>query len=705
MDRHKELSATDKLLDLIRSGDDPDREATRQRRSAAGAVPASNPSWSGPEKTSVDPAAPGTVRGLFQFPAIRRPGRSGWSERMVTMPSWLRRRSNTTVGVSLRPGSVEIAVVSRHHGRQLLREHHVHPVEQEEGAGADHEDTWLAAPALKTTLRRALTEIRAGRSGAGWNPEIWTELPWRHLEVHLLTIPRVAPAEAANAVFWAARKNIEGYDPKTLTLDFILRPSPEHDGKLEAVVFLAPRLVVERLRQLFRGVSFPLTGITAPVTAAGNLYHHGRLPGREKAFSHLQLEENNSFITLFQNGEPGFSRDIKTCLHTILEAGEPCEPPERPTERPLTSASDAGQTTVLDLDWEEQPSASPEAESASQGLSIPEEPEDEAAAGIGEPSAARWHDLGPDPLGQQQPLASFDLQALTRLVRQVERTFDYCRINLGQPRPEKVYLTSPVRLDQSLLNKIEEELGIGCQWLDPFANDEGVGPSSAAPPAGQYERQLLAPAVGLAFCDRRQSQNFLLTYPDKEKQKLAHLANRAIVGAFIVLALGLAGIYTWQQAEIRDLRVEYSSLEQQRRDLAANRYDEEYLAGLATAISRHQDEIATAARREQLLLLLTQTQELLPPGVSLLAIRARTGEENRQEGGLTAEVQGVIKGPDAQRELQLARYLRRLHGSDQIMAATIMEQRQQETTAASRVLYFRLQVEAELLSASGEQDG
>lgn len=739
MDRRKELSATEKLLDLIRAGDDPTRPPREDT-----AAPRS------PSRDQVGEASPIGRQRSSAVPAMRAAVSSAWSRLAAGVPAVGSRRNQVTVGVALRPGAVEVAVVGQLRGRQLLQDHLTYKVEQEGGGAADPDKTWLDSPALKATLRRALEVVRAGQTGRARRLEIWAKLSWRHVEVHLLDIPQVAQSEVANAVFWAARKNIEGFDPKEQILDFVLSPRSRDDDKQRVVVFLAARRQVERLRGLFRSISFPLAGITAPAVAVSNLAEQERLAGRARVFSHLRLEEQNAFISLYEENGLVFSRDIKTGLQSILEeepaAAGRADDGGRQERQPPALSPDFKQQPVFDLglespagvepanpadeiefslDDESQSSDGPAEQDSQLVLALEldgdEEPEGKRGAQLQGPGAgaddAAQPDIQPDaelddvveppaeppaePPVDPQPEPAFDPQSLTRLLRQLERTFHYCRTNLDIARPEQLYVSSPVRLGPALLARMEEELGIGCAWLDPFANDQGIGVAAVAPPTGNYQRQLLAPAVGLAFSDRSRSQNFLLTYPDKEKQKVAYRANQVIISFFIALALGLTGLYFWQQADIDELRTDYQALEDQRRQLAATQYDEPYLAALAAEIKRQQGEITVLARRQQLLLLLTEAQQLLPDGVTLQHLRASVGENDRQTDKVQLEVRGVVTGRSAERELQLARYLRRLEASEQIRAARIVERREWETPATEQVLSFTLKVEALQLAVNG----
>jgi len=640
MHRDNELSATEKLLDLIRAGDDggmaPDR------------VPP------GPGRMAKNVRTPSGKERKPESSRQSRQGRPLFSRPRFPAGFFRRGNNEITVGVSLGETSLKVAVARGSGGPNGLRECAVYPVEQTLPAAlSDDADAWLDSPAVKTTLRQALEAVQTGTGrGSRSRLQVWTAVPGHRVDVHLLTIPKVAADEAANSVFWAARKNIDGYDPQTHILDFTLHPSPENDDKSRVVVFLTPRNLVERLQKLFAAVAFPLAGITTSTTAIRNLHLRGRLPAHQAPFSCLQLEENHSFISLFQGGNIEFIRDIKTGLQSILEFPEHPAPDIFPAQEGGIAFS-------------------------------PEAVGEELPAPLFPPGPAGEETV---PAEEKEACQQFDPRAVTRLVRQMERTFDYCRTTLAVPRPEHVYVFCPISLGCFPVKNLEEELGIGCSWLDPFAAvPEGV--DAVLPPAGEHQRQLLAVAVGLAFCDRRDSQNFLLTHPDKEKQRFVQKVNTLILTVFIVLALGLAGLYLQRQGVVRGLRQQLAVVQQERLELAASQHNEVHLARLAAEIGQRRQEIIRRVGRLQPLLVFAEIQALLPGEVALLDIEvSATG---------FVDLRGVVTGREVERDLVLARLLRRLAGSGLVREARVVEREEVPGAGKESVLLFRLQVEVQ----------
>lgn len=710
MSGREELSSTDKLLHLIRSSDAPNGGGSgtssttasgRDSNSAPVSPPITHPS---PAPSPAPTSAPASA-------SPRHSASSAWSTLRSRLTGWSpSRRGGLKAGVFLRPESVAVAVSSGEPGGERLLDHFILPVHQEEPAAETAaKPDWLQAPALKNTLRKALQRV-GSRHGAG-RFEVWTAIPWQDLDIHLLTVPKAAPAEMNGAVAWAARKNIDGFEPGKQVLDFVLRPDPADNNRWRAVIFLAGRERVAELRKLFLAVSCPLGGIAAPAVAVGHLCRRLNREGGGSIFSHLQLESDHSLISLLRDGALEFSRDIKTGTNSIIEAPVaspagseappvPTAPPRQEARRPEPPAiAGAEERTepemVLSLE-EEPPSLVLTLENDGEDGTAVEEPVAEGGAVDPEPEVAPVADIPPDEPG-------FDHRALTRLVRQLDRTFDYSRTNLDIPRPNHIFLSGSSRMPAALLANIEEEAGIPCSWLDPFAALAASG-QAPEPPADIRERQLLALPAGLSCCGR-DSQNFLLTHQDRIRQDLAHKANQLIIGVFIILALGLALVYGWQQGQLKELRGELATARQQRLALTADQHDEAALAALAAEISRTRAAIAEQAERRRVPAVLSEIQELLPAGAALTEISiTAAGAGEAAERGERVALAGVAKGSAAERDLVLARLLRRLERSGSVAGEVKIIGREERMTAAEeQVLLFRLEFAVKPSTAGGRQ--
>lgn len=118
-------------------------------------------------------------------------------------------------------------------------------------------------------------------------------------------------------------------------------------------------------------------------------------------------------------------------------------------------------------------------ESVLEGLN-----EKAAAAGAGEPldkDKARkiLFSLSPDspPLVEgdagyglmEEEIWEMILSALERLVRQVERTFEYFTVNLGNERVDKIYVSGAMNAYRRIAEYVGEQLNIGSDIFDPMS--------------------------------------------------------------------------------------------------------------------------------------------------------------------------------------------------------------------------------------------
>jgi hypothetical protein len=154
------------------------------------------------------------------------------------------------------------------------------------------------------------------------------------------------------------------------------------------------------------------------------------------------------------------------------------------------------------------------------------------------------------------------LPALERLVRQVERTFEYYNSNIGQDRVSRIYVTSAMNIYRPLIGYVGEQLGIESDILDPL--DPGLpGSDMDAGKANLSERIALTPALGMALSDNSYSPNLLFTA--REKQQIANVnrANRSIFMALVIATLITAGVFLYQLGIVTKKEVDIGRLQKQ----------------------------------------------------------------------------------------------------------------------------------------------
>ncbi|MDZ7642135.1 MAG: hypothetical protein U5J62_08955 [Desulfurivibrio sp.] len=715
-------NATDRLLDLIR-GQEP--------AAASDASPAS----------LRDDGDAGKDETVSRSPVFRR-----LAGRLQALR--LAKGREITVGVSLRPEEIAVAAADQRRQPPVVLAHLLEPVAAAPGAAASfHDIAWLESDAQKEALGRSLQKIQAA-IGGGPFPPIWVTVPGWHVDIHHLDIPAGAD-DMTGAVMWAARKNITAFDQQKLVLDFTPWLQHRRAGKIPVTIYLTSRRLVEHLRGLFSELGYPLAGFTTAASALESLGARGRLAVPQDTFSHLQIEEHQSFISIFRDRRLEFSRDIKTGLHSILETagetpgaaaspavGEQSPEMEEPSvelaaveQAPESGETAADEELVLTLDEqpEEETGEDQAGATTSEGetgggeaaaepgeaafaleLEMAEEPapavtistveDDEPSAPAPEGSVEDDKPSAPAPEDSEESEPVFDSRALTRLVRQLERTFDYCATNLGIPRPSHLYLGSHTRLGPALREHISTELGIPCSCPDPFAETAAADP--VPPPADYQQRRALVTAVGLALSDPEQHHNYLQTYADKQRHRRSLRLNNIIVAVFIVVALALSGLYFWQQKEISKLDSTLAQKQRQLDSLGEAVFDQQHLSSLADKVISRRQLIIKRANRLYPLLLMGQIQDNLLPETKLLAIKAwplTPAGENRQAD---LWLRGMVVAPKLEQELFLARYLRRLADLPLVADLEISNrQKRRDQTGEHDLLLFEMEIQAHPLVA------
>lgn len=599
MTPRNDLSASEKLLELIRR---------------------SSPPPAAPATETPAPARPIAKKiNLLNRPAASRSPRFRLKPFALLLP--LPSRKVTTIGVDLQAESISLVKVESDAGSPRLL--------QQETVALPKTDPGTSLP-KKVVAAILGRELR--RLGAEPPCELWAAIPHRQAEIIPLTIPISTELEPADAVLWAAKKQTEIGER---LLDFTpVREAAPTPNKMRVLAFLAEQKAINELTQLFNEAGFPLTGITLPSLAIQHLFSRRWLESPAESFVHLFLDEDQAYIDLYHERQLLFSREIKTGLSS-LRVGEIAPPapeprPEIAFPTPIPTPSEESREIELSLDMETPPGDSDETAdqaSAQQAADLPAE---------------------------EEPTIRFELSAIHRLVRQLERTFDHCANNLGLPRPTRLHLAGRAELPDQLLPALETELGVPCAFLDPFAGNRLLL-GGAIPPPQPHQRRRLTEAMGLALADNRREQNFLFTSRAREGEKKIHRSNRLILSGFIILTIALAIFYGGERNLLKQHKSELARLEQQIATLTTGRTSPAELMQTAASLKekRQVAEKMTAVFRP--LALIGHALEQRPPEI-------RLGELATDAAGRLT-LQGMAHGEGLRKELVLAQYLKGLADS------------------------------------------
>ncbi len=262
----KEISSTEKLLDLIRNDDQqgklPDTPTTSQSRKT--------------KKNNV----PGLLTG-----------------------------KNVSVGVDIGRDELKLVKVGRLSGSQReLLDYKKVPIK----AGMSSN-----SPAFAGFLRSELDLF----CGSGKAVDLWGLIQSEKVDVQNIRIPKVGKKQLENAVSWTVKKNTPFSEEKTV-LDFEIQGEVIESGvrKLSVLACIAPKREIEEMEDLFNEIGFPLTGITLIPFALQNLFRTDWISSVDQTVATLYIGNDSSRIDIFSDGNLTMSRVIKAGVESMADS-------------------------------------------------------------------------------------------------------------------------------------------------------------------------------------------------------------------------------------------------------------------------------------------------------------------------------------------------------------------------------------------------
>ncbi len=270
MSSPKDISSTEKLLDLIKNGEQP------------GDVP--------------DALAP--------FPSKNPPKNAGREN-----VSGFFAKKSVSVGVDIGHDELKLVKVKRpSSGQWRLLDYRKVPIK----AGMSRDTLEFAG-----FLRSALAQFCGSRK----NFNLWGLIQSEKVGVQSIRIPKVGKKQLENAVYWTAKKNIS-FDEKDTILDFEVQGEVIESGiaKLSVLVCTASKREVEEMENLFSGIGFPLTGLTVAPFALQNLFRTDWMPFPGQTVATLYIGDNSSSIDIFSGGNLVMTRGIRAGINSMAES-------------------------------------------------------------------------------------------------------------------------------------------------------------------------------------------------------------------------------------------------------------------------------------------------------------------------------------------------------------------------------------------------
>lgn len=649
--------------------------------------------------------------------------------------------ARAVVGVDVGRRDIHVAAIRRRDGEfEVLA---LRRIEFDPAVGIDSEEF---ARILGSVLSRATLNVS--------HPEIWCSLASALADMRLVGAPKVPASQRDNAVFWTARKEMS-FDEKAVIFDFEDRGEMVDKGAVKSAVFAhtIPRDEVARRRTSFVRAGHPLTGMTLPPFADQNVFRSGCLPPPPGGAANLYVGSNWSRLEIFRDGNLVFTRGIKAAMAALTASVREGLAERAVRARPEAETAAAAAIGIPDfgelpaevvLDLDDGQNVGTDEEPRLLSLELPgHPPTPEPLAGVRpsvgpdaaedmarrEPETREITDAdavalllslvdgeaGPEPGHPGHGLSADEIvhladPALSRLARQVEMTLKHYREALGNDPVGALYVSGRLAAAPAFLEYLESRLGIPCEPFDPLGSSGTVRPGPGVDPGGMglAERCRYQQALGVALSQRRMTPDLFVTYKERREARRVSLVNRAMIGAFCLVLLVLAGTYAFVSGRNQDKARELGRLREQiaaqgvmvdmpllRKTAEEARHTQESLEAFAArnfglaAIG----ELSALTPRE--VRLLNLTLDMGPPALEATGPKtpAKPGKAQAKEAKAGAKyvkkiiLDGVVEGDSQVFESVLAGYLVNLQNSPLFGDSTVSK-RDVEALGGAQVLHF-----------------
>lgn len=430
---------------------------------------------------------------------------------------------------------------------------------------------------------------------------LWALISSANVEIRHLRIPKVAKKDVSNAVYWTFKKEFP-YDENEFTMDYEIRDEILVGGsaKLSVMAYIAPKAEIAALSRLFLDMGLSLSGITIQSFAVQNILRSkDQISSDTLAFLYIGLD--SSRIDIYSRGNLTMTRGIKAGTHSMAEA-----------------LYDGLKQSHIDCSYE----------------SAVKKIED---LGLGNLQS----DSTTNELSSEQ-IFDFLAPALDRIVRQVERTFDYYRDNLGQGAVQSIMISGLMNAYEPLANYFGNQLGLVTQLCDP-AGKEMFNQATALSRLKLSERMAFIPALGAACSESGISPNLMYGYRDKESNITIKKINKAVIAGFCVLILICGGyflsqniVYSQKKAELKGLESKLASFSS-----AINRNT---LMMMADQIQKNRILSQSVAERYQNMALMGEISSITPREIKLIRLDIGSSSEAAKDASDKAKSQSVSKG-------------------------------------------------------------
>ncbi|BBD08516.1 hypothetical protein [Desulfovibrio ferrophilus] len=598
------------------------------------------------------------------------------------------------------------------------------------------------SPGFAAFLTNQIKKFR----GSDKQAQIWSLVSTAQAEMWHVRVPKVPKSKLSEAVYWTAMKE-KSFDANSMVMDYEIQGEVMDKGvpKIQALVYVVPKEVLDKAKTLFAAASIKLAGVTISPIALQSLFRSELISGCDEVCAAIYIGRNWSRIDLFSEGDLVLSRGVNTGTSSLVseladaynrrlttppepEAAAPAEieapsPIELEIEIDETPATAEAPEPVFELEYQfEIDAADTTSPAPTESEAAPSaEPEPAPAATPKQPSAPideeQAHALllgillnreipAGTPGADLSAEALIDLAgpAMSRLVRQIERTFGHHMNSLNGAPVQKIFFSGDLCTNRHFLDVLSAQLGIECVLLDPLGT-LGTKPGAPSVPDESSSRLEFNLVCGLALCDSDATPNLLHTYKDKDKDRQIIHQGNLVYGVFLALVLVLAATWLWQQNTQKDLQTELDNYQTVLASFSPQ-VDEPLLLTMATRVGKQQKRLKDLSTKYEGLAAITELGNLTPEGVRLISMGLELGAppmskpdpDEKKKSKPTIEspkimvLDGVVQGAPEMFDAKLATYLARLQHSPLFSSPVVHKREVERLGARGDVLRFILHI-------------
>ncbi|MFA5323609.1 MAG: hypothetical protein WC373_13135 [Smithella sp.] len=516
-------------------------------------------------------------------------------------------------------------------------------------------DLSAGSPEFKTFLKSSIIDF----CGAVEDCNIWTKISTSEVNVYFLHIPRVPKKQLDKVISWTAKR--EGViDEEKNVFDFEMQGEIVEQGnpKYSVMVYTAPKAEIERIKSFFSDMGITLAGITTVPFAVQNVFRSQWKPSTEEIFASLYIGNNFSRIDVYNKENLVMTRGIKTGSSSSMAEAIVSSVLEKTGNVKLKD--DEARKILLSLS-----SDSKEIKEKESGRDFKKEE-------ILEMISPVWE----------------------RLARQVDLTLKTSSIE----KVEKIYVSSPVNLDKSILHYMSEQLGTKTEFFDPFVHQTA---NVAAEPLNVFDGVLLSPALGFSLSDNRHTPNVIFTYQEKNEEARSRQINKFIFLSFLAALIICFVTLVYQGSKLNILKTHKVSLEKELA-LYSPVLSTEILLQAVNEVKVQRKTASQYAQKYLGLAVIGEVSDLTPQNVRLISFKA-TPEGKLTEAGKTPDansdktkevaesfaLEGIVFGNKDMLDSYLTQYVVSLENSP-VFGKVSVNKKDVVTLQKKEVMHFTL---------------